>query len=179
LTRQVEGEFCRALAYQQAFGLVQLGQFASGFKFCILLRRGRQRFAQAFPGLVGIAVVGINAEQFRLNLSIGQRQAGEVQFHFRSGAGHIVIVIMPDQHGEFSVIERGKCRYIWIFAHPGFENGLRVQGGAAGDGHAPAAHFCKHAKDVQHGQIKAVAGEGAKPGKGRLVFKFERPREGA
>jgi len=99
------------------FGVFQRRELAASFKRRVLLGSGLLWRAKAFPGGEGIAVVVVDAEVFKLELAIGNRQVAQKEFYRGVGAGDIVIVIVPDEDAEFFLVETGERGHFRFGAH--------------------------------------------------------------
>src|SRR5262249_25424525 len=93
--------------------------------------------------------------------------------------GQIVVVIIPDENGDFMLVFRSDDVDVGLFSNAGVENSLRGQRSGAGGFHAFIAKQPEHAESIQYRLIQAVGSQFAKTGKVRLIFKFKGPGNGA
>ena len=116
---------------------------------------------------------------FQRRLPAGERQAADRHGHGRVRSRHIVVVVVPHEHGQPGGVAAGQGGDVGPIedapAGDDFERECRIAVGPE----PFTAHLAEEAKDVEHGLVEAPAGERTKPGEERLILELEGPGERA
>jgi hypothetical protein len=156
---------CLPLLHAHSGRRVDAGELARGLELFVLIGCRSERRAHALPRAVGVAVRLVDPVVDDARLARRERQAGERQLHVRVGAGHVVVVVVPEHDAQLLAVEAGERRDVRAPPHAVLDDGIERHLPGASHREPRAAHLAEHPEHVEHREVDAVRGERAEAAK--------------